>query len=135
MNKLNIIAAMVIGGLVACATVATAQETGKSEKKEGKRGFPTVEQQMERLSTQLNLTDEQKPKVKAVLEEEHKKMQELRSDTSLDRDARREKMQTIRKDTTAKMKGVLTEDQFKKYEEMAQRMGKKGGKKAEKKSE
>ena len=125
MNKLSAIAAMVLGGLVAFSTLATAQDANTNGKK-GKRGW-SVEQQLDRMSTRLSLTDEQKPKVKAVLEEERTKMRELRSES--DRSTRREKMQTIRKDTTAKMKKILNEEQFKKYEEMSSRRGKRGGKK------
>ena len=130
MKKLSLIAAVALGTLVAGSNLASAQTTNAAPeaKKGGKRGFPTIEQQMERMTTQLNLTDEQKPKVKAVLEDQQKKMQELRSDSSLDQDARRQKMQTIRKDTEAKMKGILTDDQYTKYQEMNQH-GKKGGKK------
>ena len=128
MNKLSLIAAMALGGLVACSTVATAQDAPK------KKGRPTVEQQMERLNTELTLTAEQKPKVEAVLKETNKKMQEIFNDSSTDRSQMREKMQPIREEQTKKMKAILTEEQFKKYQEMNQR-GKKGGKRAEKKSE
>ena len=128
MNRLSLIAAMALGGLVACSTVATAQDAPK------KKGRPTVEQQMERLTTELSLTAEQKPKVEAVVKETNKKMQEIFNDSSTDRSQMREKMQPIREEQTKKMKAILTEEQFKKYQEMSQR-GKKGGKRAEKKSE
>jgi Spy/CpxP family protein refolding chaperone len=121
---------MALGGLVACSTLATAQDASPDAKKGGKRGFPTIEQQMERYNTALTLTDDQKPKVKEVLEAQQKKMQEVRADTSLDQDARREKFLALRNDTEKKMKGILTDEQFKKYQEMPQRGGKKGGKKA-----
>src|ERR1039457_5199027 len=137
MKKLSLVAALAIGGLVACSTLATAQDTvtnSNSEPKKGKRGFPTVEQQMERMTTTLTLTDDQKPKVQAVLEESSKKRQEIMSDTSLDRSAIREKMQPIMEEQNKKMKAILTDDQYTKYKEMNQR-GKKGGKKDEKKSE
>jgi periplasmic protein CpxP/Spy len=127
MNKLSLVAAMALGGLVAFSTLATAQDATNGGKKGGKGRF-TVEQQMERLTTQLTLTDEQKPKVKAVLEETSKKMQEIFNDSSLDRTQMREKMQPIREEQTKKMKAILTDEQFKKYEEMNTR-GKKGGKK------
>ena len=129
MSKLSLVAALALGGLVACSTLVMAQDAPKEGKKGGKRGFPTVEQQMDKLTTELSLTDDQKPKVKAVLEGQQKQFQDLRNDSSLDRDARREKMQTIHKDTVAKMKPILTDDQFKKYEAMAQSEGKKGKKK------
>ena len=135
--KLSVIAAIVLGGLVACS-MATAQEAGKEpgkDAKQGKRGY-SPEQRLERLSTELTLTDAQKPKVKAVLEEQGKKMQEIRD---LPQDQRREKFQALREEETKKMKEILTPEQFEKYQKMAtMRPGKKGPggeKKAEKKSE
>jgi len=135
MSKLSLVAAMALGGLVACSTLAPAQDAPADAKKGGKRGFPTIEQQMERYNTGLTLTDEQKPKFKAALEEQQKAMQAIRSDSSLEQDARRTKMQDLRKATDTKMKGILTDEQYKKYQEMSQRGGKKGGKKAEKKTD
>jgi periplasmic protein CpxP/Spy len=126
MRKLSLIAAMVLGGLVVCSTLATAQDASNPPaKKGGKRGF-SVEQQMERMTTQLSLTDEQKPKVKKVLEDQLKKMQELRNDTSLDQDGRREKMKTIRTDVEKKMKEILKPDQFAKWKESRDQFRKKG---------
>ena len=130
MKKLSLVAALALGGLMACSTLATAQDsTNNVPKKSGKRGMPTVEQQMERMTTTLDLTDAEKPKVKAVLEETSKKMQEIFSDSSLDQAARREKMQPIREEQNTKMKAILTDDQYTKYLAMNQRGGKK--KKAE----
>ena|ERR1017187_2994284 len=130
MKKLSLVAALALGGLMACSTLATAQDsTNNVPKKGGKRGMPTVEQQMERMTTTLDLTDAEKPKVKAVIEETNKKMQEIFSDSSLDQAARREKMQPIREEQNTKMKAILTDDQYTKYLAMNQRGGKK--KKAE----
>jgi Spy/CpxP family protein refolding chaperone len=134
MKKLSLVAALALGGLIACSTLATAQDSTNNVPKKGKRGFQTVEQQMQRYTDQLTLTDEQKPKVKAVLEESSKKRSEIMADTSLDRATIREKMQPIMDEQNKKMKAILTDDQFTKYKEMNQR-GKKGGKKDEKKSE
>ena len=86
------------------------------------------------MTTQLSLTDEQKPKVKAVLEDSAKKRKEITSDSSVDRQLMREKMQPIMKEQNKKMKAILTDDQYAKYQEMNRR-GKKGGKKAEQKSQ
>jgi Spy/CpxP family protein refolding chaperone len=130
MKKISLVAALALGGLMACSTLATAQDsTNNVPKKGGKRGMPTVEQQMERMTTTLDLTDAEKPKVKAVIEETNKKMQEIFSDSSLDQAARREKMQPIREEQNTKMKAILTDDQYTKYLAMNQRGGKK--KKAE----
>ncbi len=120
---------MVLGGLVACSNMASAQDAGKDAKK-GKRGMPSIEQQMERLDKEVTLTDAQKPKVKAVLEEYGKKRQALFTDAGADRQAAREKMKTLTEEQNKKMKEILTADQYKKYEEMMQHRTK-GGKKGD----
>jgi Spy/CpxP family protein refolding chaperone len=86
-----------------------------------------AEQQLAQLSEQLKLTDDQKAKVKAVLEDERKKAQELRSDTSTSQQDMRTKRQAILQDTGKKMKEILTADQFKKYEEWRQQQRGRGG--------
>ena len=121
---------MVLGGLVACSMLATAQDATNAPARKGGKGRFTPEQQLERMTTQLSLTDEQKPKVKAVLEDSAKKRKEIMSDTSLDRQQIREKMQPVMEEQNKKMKAILTDDQYTKYQEMNQR-GKKGGKKSE----
>ena len=131
MSKLSLIAAMAIGGLVACSTLVTAQDASNApEKKEGKRGM-SPEQQLERYTERLSLTDEQKPKVKAVLEDSAKKRREIMKDNAQDRQAMREKMQPVMEAQNKKMKEILTADQFTKYQEMIDRAKKGGKKKAE----
>jgi len=80
------------------------------------RGGPSIEM----LTTNLSLTAEQVPKVKAVLDEQRTKMGELRNET--DQEARRTKGQALRTETTAKMKEILTPEQFAKFEKMGQGM-------------
>ena len=130
MKRLSLITAMALGGLVACSTLASAQDstTTPDAKKGGKRGPQTIEQQMERLAP-LNLTAEQKPKVEAVLKESSKKRQEIFSDSSIDRSQMREKMQPIMEEQNKKLKAILTEDQYKQYQELTAR-GRGGKKKA-----
>ncbi len=126
--KISVITALVAGSLLACATLATAQDAKESKKGRG----PSVQQRLDQMSEQLNLTDAQKPKVKAVLEENAKKMQELRGDTSLSQEQRREKMQAMREEQTKKFKEILTPEQYEKYQKMP-RGGRQGG--GEKKKE
>ena len=129
MSKLSLIAAMALGGLVACSTLVTAQDgTNAPDRKGGKRGM-SPEQIMERYTQQLSLTDEQKPKVKALLEDESKKRRELFRDSALDQQQKREKFRAVMDDQNKKMKEILTPDQYKKYQEMNEKMKKGGGKK------
>ena len=129
MSKLSLIAAMALGGLVACSTLVNAQDgTNAPDKKGGKRGR-SPDQLMEKYTEQLSLTDEQKPKFKAVLDDSGKKRREISRDSSLDQPQRREKWQTIMEAQNKKMKEILTADQYKKYQEMNEKMKKGGGKK------
>lgn len=117
--KISVIAAIVLGGLVACSTVAMAQDAAtNAPARKGKGGF-SPEQRLERLDKELNLTDAQKPKVKALLEATQKKMTGL---GDLTQEERRSKFREIREEENKKMKEILTADQYKKYEEQAQRM-------------
>ena len=129
MKKLSLIAALALGGLLACSTIAMAQDASanKDAKKGGKRGFQSIEQQMERLTKELTLTDEQKPKVEAVLKESQKKRQEIFADTSMDRQQMREKMRPIMEEQNKKLKEILTPDQMEKYTKMQDEMKKKAG--------
>lgn len=124
MKKLSLIAVVALGTLVAC-NMAIAQDAAK---KDTKRKAPTVEQRLDRMTTQLNLTDAQKPKVKAVLEESAKKMKDMAPEE------RRTKGKTLREEETKKLKAILTDEQFKKYEERMQHGREKKGPGGEKKA-
>lgn len=129
MRKLSLIAALALGGLMACSTLATAQtapDTTTPPAKKGGKNRPTVEQQMQKMTDTFSPTDEQKPKIKALLEATSKAMQEMRKNTDLDQQARREKMQSIMDKQKTAMKAILTPDQNTKYLEMNRRGGKKG---------
>jgi len=119
MKKLGLIAAMALGGLVAGSSIATAQDNAPPPPPKKGR---TVEQQLERMTTALTLTDDQKPKVKAVLEASVEKMRGIRD---LPEDQRATKRQEVRDEESKKFKDILTPDQFEKWQGMAQKRGKK----------
>ena len=131
MKKLMMIAALVLGGMVAC-NLASAQDAGK----EGKKGkMPSVQERLDRLSDELKLTDEQKPKVKAVLEEQQKAMEAARSAT--DPTEGRQKFRDAMQEGNKKMKDILTPEQYEKYSTAMKnkRGGKGGGKGGDKKGD
>jgi Spy/CpxP family protein refolding chaperone len=105
-------ATMALGALLVCGTAVMAQDNKEGK---GKRGGMSVEERLQAMTDNLKLTDEQKPKVKAALEDTQTKMQEARS---APQDERREKMQAIRTEEGKKMKEILTAEQYTKYEEM-----------------
>ncbi len=84
--------------------------------------------QVEMMSKQLNLTDEQKPKVQAILEDRQKQMQALRADSSLAPADRRPKMMAIMQSSDEKIKALLTDEQKTKFDTMMSQMrGRRGG--------
>jgi Spy/CpxP family protein refolding chaperone len=123
-NKFGLIATMALGVLLACGTAVMAQDN--KEGKGGKRGRMSAEERLQQYTDALKLTDDQKPKVKAALEDTQTKMQEARS---APQDERGEKMRTIMADEGKKMKEILTAEQYTKYEEMRPARG--GKKKAD----
>jgi len=113
----RLMAAMALGGLLACAAVCSAQSTN-APTRGANRDF--VKQRVERMSSDLNLTSDQKTKVTALLQEDTKKRQELRADTSIPREQKREKGQALMAEQEKKLKEILTPDQYDKWQKMRQ---------------
>ena len=127
-TKTMILATLAVGSLLAFSPTLRADDTNMPPTKPpagappggprgGMRGGPGLDQ----LAAALNLTDDQKAKVKPILEARDKKIKDLREDTSLSPEDRRTKMQSIREETMDQMKAVLTPEQFEKYQKMGQR--------------
>jgi protein CpxP len=97
-----------------------ADEKPKSSENQGagRQNRPNVEERVNNFAKEANLSDEQKQKLKGILEQEQGKMRDLRQDTSSSREDRRSKTQDIRKDTDAKVKALLNADQYAKWEKM-----------------
>jgi len=82
--------------------------------------------QVQRIVDQLNLTPDQKAKADPFLEEDAKKVRALRDDSSLSAEERKKKSAEIRKGTVAKLKPILTEDQWKQFEQLREERQKQG---------
>lgn len=129
MKSSKTLAVITVAALMALSPSLRAQtNTNNTTGRRGMRGRMSIETQMTRLDERLKLTDEQKPKVKAVLEDQNKKMQELFGDSSVSREDRRTKMQSIREDSDKKLKEILTSDQYTKYQDYEkERRNRRGG--------
>ena len=133
MKSTKMIVMLAVGGLLALAPALLAADTNTPPASAPPAGGPpgggmrrggfTIEQ----LTTNLSLTADQIPKVQAVLDDQRKQMTDLRADTSLSQEDRGAKMQAIRADVTAKMKGILTDDQFAKYQKIRPTGGRRPG--------
>src|ERR1700690_2709343 len=62
----------------------------------GRRGPMTPDEQLKRLTKDLDLTADEQSKIKPILVDGQKKMEDARNDSSGDRQAMRQKMMQIR---------------------------------------
>jgi Spy/CpxP family protein refolding chaperone len=80
-----------------------------------------VDRQMEELKESLELSDDQEKQVREIITAGFETMRQAREemqDGGGDREAMREKMQAMREEQTQKIKAVLSEEQFAKYEQI-----------------
>jgi hypothetical protein len=123
--KLGWVGAAVLGSLVAIQPVAQAQE--KKDEKPAAPAAPAVpastpqiraarvEARLKSLDRMLMLTDEQKTKIRPILEEEVQKFEEMRQDKATTTQDRMKKLTEIREVSQTKITPILTADQQAKY--------------------
>src|SRR5271154_5642775 len=124
LNKTLALAALVAGSLLAGSAAVQAQDsttvtplTNAPTANGGMR--PRGMMNMDRLVKELALTDEQKTNVQAALDDQRKQMGEVRSDDSLSQPDKRAKYKEIRDGLNAKLKDILTPEQYDKWLKIA----------------
>ena len=75
-------------------------------------------ERLQEISTQINLTEDQKEKIKPVLLKEAPKLKALQDDASLTRRKRFQGLRVIMDETSATLKPILTIDQLKTLQKM-----------------
>ncbi len=111
-------------GSLACGPAAQAQEKQKPEAKTNApaaRVTPARRDYTDFYAQTLKLNDEQKQKARPIFEEETKSLMALRQemrDKKITQDEYRKKSLEIRESTTAKLKPVLTDEQWQKFSKM-----------------
>jgi periplasmic protein CpxP/Spy len=68
----------------------------------------------------LNLTDEQKAKLRPIIADENQQMEALRNDNSMTQEQKIDKANQIRAQASPKIKAILTSEQLQKLAEMQQ---------------
>jgi len=132
-TKMTLIAALAVGSLLTLSPALRADDATNTPPATPPAGGPPPggphgpgmrgRQNFDRLAEQLKLTDDQKPKVKAILDNQREQMRVLWQNQDLSREDRMAKMKAIREDSDAKLKAVLTAEQFEKFQAMGPRMG------------
>ena len=132
-DKTKLITALAVGSLLEVGTALHAQDSTNTPPSNpptgspppggppggpGMRGRPNFDW----IAQRLELTDDQKPKVKAILDDQMQQMRDVRQDDSLSQEDRYAKIKSIREDTDTKLKAVLTPEQFEKWQQIESRM-------------
>jgi Spy/CpxP family protein refolding chaperone len=122
LNKTLMMTAVMAGSLWASGLALQAQDTPTNNPPtisppaggNGMRPRPSFDA----LANALNLTEDQKPKVKPIIEDMQQQIKDLSGDTTLTSTEKRTKRNDIRTATTAKLKDVLTPEQLAKWTAM-----------------
>jgi Spy/CpxP family protein refolding chaperone len=77
-----------------------------------------VQAKLQELSSELNLTDDQKTQLKPVLQGEFKQLKAVNDDASLSADQKQSKMTEIHEGAKSQINSILTPEQQKKLAEM-----------------
>jgi periplasmic protein CpxP/Spy len=80
----------------------------------------SADQHLQMLSEKLNLTDDQKAKLKPVFQGQMQQMNAVREDSSLSQEQKRAKMKSIHESLHDQINAVLTPEQQAKFEQMRQ---------------
>lgn len=72
------------------------------------------------LSEKLNLTDEQKTKLKPMFEQQGQQLKAVKDDTALSQEQKKTKMKSIHESFSDQINAVLTPEQQTKFKEMKQ---------------
>jgi protein CpxP len=121
-TKPMFVAALVAGNLFAWNLALRADDSNTPPANPPASNVTPHARGFNRLVEALNLTDDQKPKVKAIMDAQMQRISDVRGDDSLSQDDRRAKVKAIHEETATQMKTVLTPDQFAKWQKMSQHM-------------
>lgn len=115
MNKRTLVTLAAIAGALCLQPLARAADATEPAKPAGGDRAAAMRERMQDVAKELNLTDEQKEKLQAVIRGQMEKLRSLRQDTSLSAEDKREKVRAIREEIIAEVKNVLTPEQFEKW--------------------
>jgi Spy/CpxP family protein refolding chaperone len=115
MNRIRLIA---IGSMLLIAPAILAQQTtqtgGPAKGAAQGVGLPDVGDQLKVLTQKLDLSVDQQPKVKTILQELHDASLRLMQDESMPQDELLSKVRPLRVNANKKIREILTNDQKKK---------------------
>jgi Spy/CpxP family protein refolding chaperone len=122
-TKTMLVAALAVGALLGGSSALRAQSatnTPPTNVQPGNEHGPGMKGR-QNLAKQLNLTDDQKPKVDAIMKGAMEKRKALHEDTSLTQEERTAKGKAVQEEQATQLKAVLTPEQFAKWQQLSKR--------------
>lgn len=101
-------------GLFLVVLMSTVSVFAQNNKREGRMD---PEKRIDMMVKELKLDDKQAAEFRKVQKDFMDEMKKVRDGSENDRDKMREKMKTMRSERDAKVKKILTEEQYKLYQE------------------
>ncbi|HEV2274325.1 MAG TPA: hypothetical protein VGR96_09170 [Acidobacteriaceae bacterium] len=86
------------------------------------QGAMNADQQLARMTQRYNLSADQQSQIKPILILRQKRIEALRSDSSLSGEDRMARMLSLRRDFDRRMEAILSDEQKKQFEQDQQRM-------------
>lgn len=131
-NQLSriVLSGLLATGLTLCSAAVFAQDNAapaadaqQAQNGSGRFGRQRLspEEQVARMTKRYNLSSDQQASIKPILANQQEQMQALRGDSTLSREDRIGKMQSIRADSNTKIQAILNDSQKQKFAEDQQR--------------
>jgi periplasmic protein CpxP/Spy len=96
----------------------TTESTQPTTEKQRGRGKDKMKAQAQAAAKELNLSDEQKAKMRSIANSYQGKLKAIKTDNALSKEDKKTKMKEIMSAQDAEVKGVLSADQYTKWQEM-----------------
>ena len=104
------------------SSLTVLQSTASEPAPQSAANWPTPEEVVAKMSSKLNLTEDQKTKISPVIADRQTKMKALMADTSGRRMQKARKAKAIMSDSDKKIEALLSSDQKKAYAQMKEEM-------------
>lgn len=108
---------LALSSVIGLTTLSKAGEQ-EQRQREVKAAVRPARGHFRALAEKLDLTGEQKEKLKGVVQDQHSTIKALRAEATLSRRDRRMKLQELREASREKLKVILTKEQLEKWEQI-----------------
>jgi periplasmic protein CpxP/Spy len=126
-SRWSILTILLLAAGLTFAQPSQQSQAPTSDKHAGMHHEESADQHLQMLSEKLNLTDDQKAKVKPILQDQMQQMKAVREDSSLSEEQKRAKMKSVHESMHDQINAVLTPEQQEKFKQMQDHMQKHKG--------